>query len=405
VRGIRPSTSTGIAIDGGQPTAPVGTQGDFVGDVLNLDLSGISLASSFVLATLSGVISSPGVQPLNYTQIEDLNFISQNQLVNLQLGDTLVRGTSGQDSIIFSRNPTPTDPSGTRVRLNLQVVDFPMSGKTLTYAGAQNDYVTHSNVTFPMEIHGEGGDDYIAGGMGNDLIYGGLGSDQINASGGDNIVVGDEELSGTLPLVQNSTIGGNDILSALNGNDVFYGGGGADLISPGGGNDYLHGGEGDDTLDGAAGDDRIYGGGGNDVLSGSAGNDLLSGGAGNDLLLGGEGNDVVIGGGGADSINGGGGDDLIISGSVANESSSWTSAPVTTTFGDGIYSRPTDNDAALLLLLTQWSTSNNRSSLAAVSSDGIFDTVWGYTGDDDLSASAGEIQDLNTSGMGSDELF
>ena len=118
VRGIRPSVSTGIAIDGGQPTAPVGTMGDIIGDTLNLDLSGVSLASSFVLATLSGVIASPGLQPLNYTQIEDLNFISNNQLVNLQLGDTLVRGTSGPDTIIFSRNPTPTDPSGTRVRLN-----------------------------------------------------------------------------------------------------------------------------------------------------------------------------------------------------------------------------------------------------------------------------------------------
>ena len=405
VRGIRPSASTAISINGGQPTAPVGTIGDSVGDVLNLDLSGVPTASSFVLATLSGVIASPGLQPLNYGQIEDLNFITNHQLLNLQLGDTLVRGTSGQDTIIFSKNPTPADPSGTRVRLNTLVVDFPMSGKTLTYAGDANDYVTHSNVTFPMEIHGEGGDDMLFGGMGNDLIYGGLGNDQVNASGGDNIVVGDEELIGTLPLTQDSTIGGNDVLSALGGNDVFYGGGGNDQVSPGAGNDYLHGGEGDDILDGAQGDDRIYGGGGNDVLSGSAGNDLVVGGEGNDRLIGGEGNDVLIGGGGADILNGNGGDDLVISGRVANEASSWDSQTPTTTFGSGLYSRPTDNDAALLVLLTQWSTAGDRSTLAAISSDAIFDQVWGDTGNDDFSVSAGEAQDFNANGMGLDELI
>ena len=405
VRGIRPSASTAISINGGQPTAPVGTIGDSVGDVLNLDLSGVPTASSFVLATLSGVIASPGLQPLNYGQIEDLNFITNHQLLNLQLGDTLVRGTSGQDTIIFSKNPTPADPSGTRVRLNTLVVDFPMSGKTLTYAGDANDYVTHSNVTFPMEIHGEGGDDMLFGGMGNDLIYGGLGNDQVNASGGDNIVVGDEELIGTLPLVQDSTIGGNDVLSALGGNDVFYGGGGNDQVSPGAGNDYLHGGEGDDILDGAQGDDRIYGGGGNDVLSGSAGNDLVVGGEGNDLLLGAEGNDVLIGGGGADNLNGGGGDDLLITGRVANEASSWDSETATATFGAGLYSRPADNDAALLILLNAWSTTGDRSTLAAITSDAIFDQVWGYTGNDDFSTSAGEAQDFNANGMGLDELI
>ena len=405
VRGIRPSASTAISINGGQPTAPVGTIGDSVGDVLNLDLSGVPTASSFVLATLSGVIASPGLQSLNYGQIEDLNFITNHQLLNLQLGDTLVRGTSGQDTIIFSKNPTPADPSGTRVRLNTLVVDFPMSGKTLTYAGDANDYVTHSNVTFPMEIHGEGGDDMLFGGMGNDLIYGGLGNDQVNASGGDNIVVGDEELIGTLPLVQDSTIGGNDVLSALGGNDVFYGGGGNDQVSPGAGNDYLHGGEGDDILDGAQGDDRIYGGGGNDVLSGSAGNDLVVGGEGNDLLLGAEGNDVLIGGGGADNLNGGGGDDLLITGRVANEASSWDSETATATFGAGLYSRPADNDAALLILLNAWSTTGDRSTLAAITSDAIFDQVWGYTGNDDFSTSAGEAQDFNANGMGLDELI
>jgi Ca2+-binding RTX toxin-like protein len=404
VRLIRPSASTAINLNGGQPTAPVGTSGDIVGDVLNLDITSLPSSSGLVLATAAGVLASTGLQPLTYAQIEDLNVISGGELLNLQMGDTLVRGTSGPDTVIFSQINVPSNPNNTRVRLNNLFVDFPMSGKTLTFAGDSNDYLTHSNVTFPMESHGEGGDDYIAGGSGNDLLVGGLGHDQINAGAGNNIVIGDQMLSGT-SLPQDSVIGGNDILSALGGNDVFYGGGGNDQVSPGAGNDYLYGGEGDDILDGNAGDDRIYGGNGDDVLSGSAGNDLLSGGDGDDILLGLDGNDVLIGGLGTDSLNGGNGDDLLISGSVANELSSWTSVPNTTTFDANLFSRPADNDAALLILLTQWSTTGNRSSLAAITDDGVLDAVWGNAGNDDFSTTPGEAQDLNATGMGVDELF
>ncbi len=195
------------------------------------------------------------------------------------------------------------------------------------------------------------------------------------------------------------------MLSALGGSDVFYGGGGNDSVSPGAGNDYLHGGEGNDTLDGAQGDDRIYGGPGNDILSGSEGNDLLSGGEGNDQLLGRDGNDVLIGGNGVDRLDGGGGDDLLISGSVANQHSSWTSTTNGTTFDGGLYQRASDNDAALLALLTAWSTTGNRSTLATIADDGALDLVWGYTGNDDFSITPGEAQDLNSPLMGNDESF
>jgi fibronectin-binding autotransporter adhesin len=158
-------------------------------------------------------------------------------------------------------------------------------------------------------------------------------------------------------------------------------------------------------LDGNAGDDRVYGGNGNDTLSGSAGNDLLSGGAGNDLLMGLDGNDVLIGGMGIDSLDGGNGNDLLITGSVANELSSWTSASNTTTFDPGLYARTADNDAALLMLLTQWSTSADRSSLAAITNDNVLDFVWGNAGDDDFSSTPGEAQDFNAPSMGADELF
>jgi len=405
VRSIRPSASTAITINGGQPTAPVGTPGDSVGDVLNLDTSGLPPTSSLVLATLSGQLAGAGIEPLNYAQIEDLNYITNHQLLNLQLGDTLVQATSGPDTVIFSKNPTPAMPNGVRVRMGTLIVDFPMNGKTLTYSGDGYDYVTHSNVTFPMEIHGEGGDDMLFGGTGNDLLIGGLGNDQINASAGDNIIFGDNEPTSVDPTPQNSAVGGNDILSSLGGADVIYGGGGDDQVSPGAGNDYVYGGEGNDILDGYAGDDRVYGGGGNDVISGSEGHDLLSGGPGNDQLFGRDGNDVLIGGDGVDTLDGGAGDDLLIGGNVANQLSTWTSTTNGTTFGAGLYSRPADNDAALLALLTAWSSTNNRTTLATITDDGLLDLLWGSTGNDDFSSTPGEAQDRNSPSMGTDESF
>lgn len=383
LRWIRPSVSTAIAINGGRPTGPVAPTGDTIGDVLNLDLSALPANAPLILATVSGVVATTGVQPLSYAEIEDFNLALNNQLVNVQMGDLLVRGTNGADLIQFMRNPQPGAPDQMRIRLNTLVVDVTTTGKTLVFAGAANDYVTMANVEFPGEIYGETGDDYISGAMANDFLVGGLGNDQINASGGDNIVWGDNASAPDgSPLPQDDVVGGDDVLSALDGNDVFYGGGGNDHVSPGAGNDYVYGGEGNDLLDGHLGDDRVYGGGGNDVISGSSGNDLLVGGAGSDQLMGRDGNDVLIGGDGADLMTGDGGDDLIITGQVFNEASSWVGAPTTTTFDAGSYARLSDNDAALMLLLSQWASLHDKSSLGTVLSDGDNDTVTTGSGDD-----------------------
>jgi Ca2+-binding RTX toxin-like protein len=203
-------------------------------------------------------------------------------------------------------------------------------------------------------------------------------------------------------------------LSGLGGNDVFYGGGGNDHVSAGGGNDYAYGGHGDDTLDGNQGDDRLYGGLGDDNLSGQEGNDLLTGGGGNDALNGSSGNDVLIAGTGEDSITGGDGSDVIVSGSVANENSIWTSVASTTTFGAPTYSNPSDNDAALLALLSQWATSSDRTSIGAITHDTQDDDMFGGTGDDDFCFETIDLlddppapnpADFNAFGMGSDERF
>jgi Ca2+-binding RTX toxin-like protein len=289
--------------------------------------------------------------------------------------------------------------------VNTLVVDYTLTGKTVTYAGGSNDYITQSNLTRPAETYGEDGDDYISGAVGNDFLVGGLGSDQINAGAGDNIVWGDNASVPSDPTPQDLAIGGDDTLSGLGGSDVFYGGGGADSVSAGGGNDYAYGGQGDDNLGGDAGDDRLYGG---------LGNDLLSGGAGDDQLIGDTGNDILFGGIGADSLTGGGGNDLIISGSVANENSSFTSVASTTTYNAVTYSKATDNDAALLTLLAQWGATSSSAGIGAITHDGQNDNLFGYTGDDDFCWETIDIledfpavapADFNGFGMGTDERF
>jgi Ca2+-binding RTX toxin-like protein len=152
---------------------------------------------------------------LSYAQIEDFNLIANNQLINVQMGDTYVRGTAGPDLIQFMRNPISGNPTNTRVRVNTLIVDFSLTGKTLTYGGGANDFITQANVHQPAEIYGEDGDDYISGALGNDFLVGGLGHDQINASGGDNIVWGDNTPTiPTDPTPQDTAVGGNDVLSA-----------------------------------------------------------------------------------------------------------------------------------------------------------------------------------------------
>ena len=75
---------------------------------------------------------------------------------------------------------------------------------------------------------------------------------------------------------------------------------------------------------------------------------------------------------------------------------------------------PADNDAALLTLLTQWSSIGDRTSLGAISHDGADDDLFGGTGDDDFSWESADLlddypalspPDFNVANMGQDERF
>ena len=73
----------------------------------------------------------------------------------------------------------------------------------------------------------------------------------------------------------------------------------------------LTGGQGNDELVGSFESDEIHGGGGDDIVFSHQLNDFVDGGPGNDSITSGEGNDQVVGGPGADNLNAGFGNDFL----------------------------------------------------------------------------------------------
>jgi Ca2+-binding RTX toxin-like protein len=81
-------------------------------------------------------------------------------------------------------------------------------------------------------------------------------------------------------------IGDNNVGTAGDGGANFLSGGvGRDLLMGLGGNDNLQAGDGNDSLVGGTGNDTVSGNNGNDWLNGSAGNDTLNGGGGQDAFI------------------------------------------------------------------------------------------------------------------------
>lgn len=375
---IAPDENTAVSISAGNPVLPA------IGDLLTLNLTGLT-PPLIVNATTNGSLTVAGRAPVSWLSIEDIDITGVAQIPVINIGDIYALGSAANEPIILSRGPGPND---IKVRIG-GMLSPPLqpTGKIVVHGGDGQDNINASNLTLPVELFGQGGDDYISGAAGNDLLVGGAGNDRINGAAGDNIIWGDN--IGEQDLVA----GGNDTLSALGGNDVFYGGGGNDSVSAGAGNDYAYGGEGNDSLQGSEGDDRLYGGNGSDLLGGGTGNDLLSGGGGNDSLYADSGNDVLFGGGGADSMSGSDGNDLMVAGSVANELSSAVNDA---------------NDLALFALLNTWGSSgSNRTGLGAITPGTDVDTLSGGTGDDDFSVVFGSdiLVDFNAFGMGTDETF
>lgn len=209
-----------------------------------------------------------------------------------------------------------------------------------------------------VTFHGDGGDDFLEGGVGADTILGGVGDDEILGEGrglterrGDELRggAGNDRIVGGLG---NDTIygdAGNDWLFASAEEDQGAGGPGAggETILGGDGNDHIQGGWRNDiktsapdwvqTLKGGQGSDSIYGKDGRDIIHGEEGNDWLLAGSGRDSVYGGKGDDVLdadfkagpkaltdgdvdafYGGDGRDSLAGGVGHDSLFGGAGAD---------------------------------------------------------------------------------------
>jgi Ca2+-binding RTX toxin-like protein len=170
--------------------------------------------------------------------------------------------------------------------------------------GAGADTFDASAADRRVEAQGNGGDDTLLGGSAGDLLEGGANNDTLRGNGGDDTLRGDsgsDVLDGgagvdivdyslapagvfvnlltgvandgsggsdSLVAIENvngsgfdDTLTGNDaanVLAGLGGNDTLRGNGGADVIGGGDGNDSITGGAGDDTLTGGVGADRYF---------------------------------------------------------------------------------------------------------------------------------------------------
>ncbi|WMS40912.1 Ig-like domain-containing protein [Acuticoccus sp. MNP-M23] len=205
--------------------------------------------------------------------------IADGQKLNAD-GDTLLRGTAGQDTL-------HGDDAGNMMHGDAgEDMLIGYGGTDSLYGGDNNDLIGGKGGN--DAIYGQAGNDDLRGGGGNDTIRGGAGNDDINGGAG------------------------NDSVAGQAGEDLIFGVGGDDRINGGDGNDKLNGGAGNDTLNGQNGDDVVNGGAGHDFVLGRDGDDNLSGGGGDDIVRGGAGDDTLSGDGGNDLLIGDGGDDIFI---------------------------------------------------------------------------------------------
>jgi Ca2+-binding RTX toxin-like protein len=191
---------------------------------------------------------------------------------------------------------------------------------------------TFTGTRFDNRFIGNGGGDTFVASLGNDLLNGEdhVSGDRvlfssIDPPGGVTVDLetntaswgGAHPSTQRLSLVENITRSANaDLIAGDQGDNGLAGGGGPDELMAGAGNDSIRGGAGSDELragagrdvvHAASGRDRIFGADGSDELLGKRHRDDIHGGGGRDTLAGGPGNDFLNGGPGADSCRAGAG--------------------------------------------------------------------------------------------------
>ena len=228
-------------------------------------------------------------------------------LISGGFGDDWLSGSTGNDVIWGDLANTHTDTAG-----DGDDIIFGNSGDDTLYGQGGSDILFGDNglvtQTLVASTDGAVGVDTIDTGSGDDIAMGGLGNDTITGVGGNNIVIGDEgkvvySILAALTLIRNdeSTEGGNDIITIAGGDNRILGGTGDDDITTGAGTDVVLSDHGQLTYsEGKAVSFEAYpqAGCGSDVISTGGGDDYILAGSGDDDILAGDGNDFVIGGNG-----------------------------------------------------------------------------------------------------------
>ena len=283
--------------------------------------------------------------------------LTASNLYNLKLAIQSL-GETGTDLLDTLRSQIASSPRDKDLKLRWLV-----DNQIVT--GSDESEVLHPGNSFPMTIHGGGGNDHIKTQQSGDLIDGGKGDDILDGSLGNDIYLFDHSF-GKDRIHEAETHGrgfdtaiflghassdvevvtqqkGDLILRFRDGNeltvaryagdsylfqriDLFRFADGVEwtqpdvlsriaIAQPSPTDDILAGQRNiSNHIDGLAGNDLIWGGDKEDQLSGHLGHDALFGGDGDDWLRGGRGRDLIVGGGGRDRylFAKGDGDDKIL---------------------------------------------------------------------------------------------
>lgn len=282
-------------------------------------------------------------------------------------GDATLTGGAGNDTLIGGEGNDLLDGAGGTDRVELStLLNATLTNTSLTDAvssdtlssiesaairsligmGVPNRFDA-TGFSFPVELHGDFGNDTLLGGSGPDVLDGGPGNDRLEGNDGndaldggpgvDTVLGGNGNDSAPFDNADFVDLGpGEDgfVVNGTDGDDVIVirrqvGPDGAEAVVEINGTTFVMnyiqgetvfvlGGKGNDVIamDASAGDfwkAHFLGEDGNDTLVGRGRADYLDGGDGNDTLYGGDGDDVLIGGRGVDWLSGDGGFDLLIS--------------------------------------------------------------------------------------------
>ncbi|MFO1002887.1 MAG: hypothetical protein U0936_21355 [Planctomycetaceae bacterium] len=278
---------------GGPDRITGSTMRDIVFAGADADVVSAGNGDNTIVGDNASAVFDANANMLSLTTINALD--GGNDTIVTGTGRDVVFGGSAQDSInISSGNNLVLGDNGKAT--------FDTAGQWLTVESldtsiGDNDTVTTSN--------------------GDDVVFGGAMNDQINVSGGRNIVVGDSaratfDSTGAIRTLQtiSPAVGGNDVVVSGTGNDVVFGGMSNDNLTASGGNNVIVGDNASATFDVVGAmltlttTDPLSGG--LDVVNTGAGRDVILGGSLNDTLNAGNGTNLVLGDNGRVTFNGAG---------------------------------------------------------------------------------------------------